>query len=113
MKALFRPDPSQRPTSARPRRIPVHHFADTTDPHSDPDTDGADANDQHDNADPTTPAQLPADLDIDAAGDSPTSRDTHPSGGGSDTDPTGDASDTGDPDQHQATDTQTSLPDTP
>ena len=104
IKALFRPDPSQRATSVRPRRIPVHHFADDTDPHSDPDTGGADTSDQHDDADPTTPAQLPADLDIDDAGDSPTSGDT---------DPTGDASDTGDPDQHQATDTQTPLPDTP
>ena len=32
IKQLFRPDPSQRPTSVRPRRIPVHHFADNTAP---------------------------------------------------------------------------------
>ena len=63
IKQLFRPDPSQRPTSVRPRRIPVHHFADTTG--------------QRDDADVTTPAQLPAHLDIDDAGDSPTSGDTN------------------------------------
>ena len=110
IKQLFRPDPSQRPTSVRPRRIPVHHFADTTAPPDDPDnsdtdnandTGAADTTGQRDDADVTTPAQLPAHLDIDDAGDSPTSGDTNAT------------DDNGDTNQHQATDTQTPLPDTP
>ena len=84
MKSLFRPDPSQQPTSARPRRISVNHFPaiagtstgsgdddDPTPPGTDLNHPGEDDNPPHPgdnppNGDhPATPAQLSANLDID------------------------------------------------
>lgn len=83
MKSLFRPDPKQQPTSARPRRISVNHFPaiagtstgtdddDPTPPGADLDQPGEDDNppppiDNQPNGDhPATPAQLSANLDID------------------------------------------------
>ena len=52
LKALFRPDPSQQPTSTRPRRIPVHHFPDVPRP-------------SPANTDPTPPAPLTDNFDPD------------------------------------------------
>ena len=81
----------------------MHHFADNTAPPDDPDNsdtdnDTADTIGQRDDADVTTPAQLPAHLDIDDAGDSPSS---------------GDPDATSDTDQPALANTQAPLADTP
>ena len=65
LKALFRPDPSQQPTSARPRRIPVHHFPDVPRPSPTNDTDSPADADSPADTDPTPPAPLTDNLDLD------------------------------------------------